>query len=104
MRKLSGSSFLMPGTSTAATTASNSRTSASLPATMPVTRVGLPCASTSCTRSRMGVRRCSLAPRSSRYEMIGSCRYVCGEPSSMRSTDASVRIAKSMKIVSMQRA
>ena len=71
---------------------------------MPVTRVGLPFASTSCTSSRAGVRRLILTPRSSRYLMIGSCRYVCGEPSSMRSTDASVRIAKSMKIVSMQRA
>mmetsp|Transcript_42235 Transcript_42235/g.137057 ORF Transcript_42235/g.137057 Transcript_42235/m.137057 type:complete len:248 (-) Transcript_42235:424-1167(-) len=113
----------MPGRSSAQTTASNSRTSDVSPSStvsscstassrcatdrftlMPLTRVGLPLASTSWTRSRTGVRRLILTSRSSRYLMIGSCRYVCGEPSSIRSTDASVRMAKSMKMVSMARA
>mmetsp|Transcript_21929 Transcript_21929/g.87039 ORF Transcript_21929/g.87039 Transcript_21929/m.87039 type:complete len:273 (-) Transcript_21929:468-1286(-) len=73
--------------------------------TTPLTRVGRPVSgSTSCTMSRIAERRFTLTPRSSRYFRMGSCRYVCGEPSSMRSTEASVRIAKSMKIVSMHRA
>mmetsp|Transcript_24391 Transcript_24391/g.50389 ORF Transcript_24391/g.50389 Transcript_24391/m.50389 type:complete len:225 (-) Transcript_24391:557-1231(-) len=102
LRKLSGSSFLIPGTSTAATTTSNSCTL--VPTLIPRTRVGLPSESVSWISSRQGALRLILTLRSSRYLMMGSCRKVCGEPSSMRSTEASVRIAKSMKIVSMQRA
>ena len=35
---------------------------------------------------------------------MGSCKYVWGEPSSIRKTDASVLIANNIKIVSMHRA
>mmetsp|Transcript_28054 Transcript_28054/g.48735 ORF Transcript_28054/g.48735 Transcript_28054/m.48735 type:complete len:240 (-) Transcript_28054:232-951(-) len=102
LRKFSGSSFLMPGTSRAATVTSNSCTL--VPTLMPRTRVGLPSASTSWISSRAGELRLILTLRSSRYLMMGSWRKVCGEPSSIRRTEASVRMAKSMKMVSMQRA
>mmetsp|Transcript_10123 Transcript_10123/g.23654 ORF Transcript_10123/g.23654 Transcript_10123/m.23654 type:complete len:242 (+) Transcript_10123:738-1463(+) len=103
-RNDAGSTFLIPGTSRAATTASNSRSCSLAPVTMPLTRVGRPAASTSCTMSRTGVDRWIFTLRSSRYSMIGSCSPVWGEPSSMRRTEASVRMAKSMKMVSIARA
>mmetsp|Transcript_40101 Transcript_40101/g.99784 ORF Transcript_40101/g.99784 Transcript_40101/m.99784 type:complete len:227 (-) Transcript_40101:352-1032(-) len=104
LRKDSGSTFLMPGKSNAAMTQSNSRGLSSPEIWMAVTLVGTPLASVSWRRSLTAARRLTLTPRSSRYLRIGSCRKVCGEPSSMRSTEASVRMAKSMKMVSMQRA
>ena len=101
-RKGFGSTFFTPGRSQAQTTASNSRSSSRT--WRPVIFDGRPSAPVSYAMSRIAVRRLILAPRSSRYLTMGSWRNVCGDPSSMRSTDASVRIAKSMKIVSMHRA
>mmetsp|Transcript_28734 Transcript_28734/g.69175 ORF Transcript_28734/g.69175 Transcript_28734/m.69175 type:complete len:202 (+) Transcript_28734:322-927(+) len=71
---------------------------------MPVTLVGLPSSSRSCTRSRHPMEVLTLTPLSPKYLRMGSWRQVWGLPSSMRSTDASVRIAKSMNMVSMHRA
>mmetsp|Transcript_66196 Transcript_66196/g.137934 ORF Transcript_66196/g.137934 Transcript_66196/m.137934 type:complete len:243 (-) Transcript_66196:566-1294(-) len=102
LRKDSGSTFLIPGTSHAATTASNSRNSFFAPTTMPWTRVGSPVLSSiSCAMSLTGVDRLILTPLSSRYLIIGSCRPVCGLPSSILNTLASVRMANSMKMVSI---
>ena len=95
-------SFLAPGRSTAATTASNSFSSDCT--WRPVTLQGLPDASVSYTISRIPVLKLIFTPLSSRYLTMGSWRYVCGLPSNIRKTEASVRIANNMKIVSMHRA
>mmetsp|Transcript_33312 Transcript_33312/g.82534 ORF Transcript_33312/g.82534 Transcript_33312/m.82534 type:complete len:208 (-) Transcript_33312:602-1225(-) len=100
----------MPGTSTAATTTSNSLVSScrSLPGgpvtTMPRIRVGAPDASVSYSRSFTFRRVKILAPLASRYCCMGLWRYSCGDPSSIRSTDASLLTANSWKMVSMHRA
>ena len=108
-RKSAGNSFWMPGTSVAATTTSNVRSSAGAPPTPaavlnPFITVGFPEASFSYTRSVTRLLRKISTPRSSRYLTMGLCRNSLGDPSSMRRTDASVRTAKSWKMVNMHRA
>mmetsp|Transcript_15889 Transcript_15889/g.33574 ORF Transcript_15889/g.33574 Transcript_15889/m.33574 type:complete len:243 (+) Transcript_15889:1071-1799(+) len=103
-RKDWGSTFLIPGTSKAHTTASNSFNSFFGPTLIPVTLVGLPFSSKSWTSSRHPVERFTVTPLSSKYLSMGSCNPVWGLPSNILKTLASVRMAKSMKIVSMHRA
>mmetsp|Transcript_33553 Transcript_33553/g.79405 ORF Transcript_33553/g.79405 Transcript_33553/m.79405 type:complete len:213 (-) Transcript_33553:761-1399(-) len=107
LRKFSGRSFLIPGTSWAQIVTSNSRRTASPPSSetlIPCTNVGLPSASTSWMMSSTRELRLNFTPRSSRYARIGPDTNRSGEPSHMRSTDASERTANNWKMVSMQRA
>ena len=99
-----GNTFLIPGTSRAHTTASNSFSSSLAPTLIPVILLGLPCSSTSYTNSRHPMEVFTLTPLSSNYLRMGSWRQVCGLPSNIRNILASVRIANNMKIVNMHRA